>query len=98
MRFAKLCDAGAKLVKELFLQHILALFLIPNPKRYIGYKWLFIREVEYFPLGGNRWEYLLNCIRQRVWPWQTDAALKLLVDRINERQGFWQQLLHDPAR
>lgn len=76
------------------LHYMFWIFAVPNPKEYVGYKYLFgIWEQVYYPLGNNRVEYLLNCVRHRTSPWKSKEELKLLVERINNHNGIWQGLI-----
>jgi hypothetical protein len=89
---------GMHALKKLILwvlHYILALFLIPNPRKveYLGYKYLFsLKEVEYRPLGDSRGEYILRCAKNRMSPWRSHEELVELVRKINNGCGLWQKL------
>ncbi len=81
---------------QYILHHLLALLLIPNPRKYPGYKFAIMVEVEYFPLGEHRWEYLLKCYEAKTSPWKSSDDLAQLVNNANRRTGIWSSLLYPP--
>ena len=83
--------------KQQILHHLLALLMIPNPRKYPGYRYVIIVEVEYFPLGEHRWEYLRNCIKAKTSPWKSPKDLVRLVNNANLRTGVWSSLLYPPS-
>lgn len=81
-----------------FLEFFLKVVQIPNPRKFSWEHWFAATEM--YPLGRSRREYVVLCIKHRVWPWKRTQTLHRILDQndgqlpVFKQSMFWISLVN----